>query len=218
MSSPFDFFANSVLIFKVSGDTLAADAFGNRIKSEVSIAIKAMLKEDTKAPQHDELPGVDRDFIKLKGKAIEPMSVPNLIAINSEAAATWNQYRGIFRLDPIKRSPYNTAEILGDSIGGWFQVLGAAGEPDPFEPYVPPAPPTQAGTFEMTFSQSSLSISNLLPVTHDLNTYPSAIGVWDGNGELITPDEIQHQSLNSLAIDLSSFAPIQGVWTLSIGA
>lgn len=71
-------------------------------------------------------------------------------------------------------------------------------------------------SYEISFTQSSLTIANLLPVTHSLNSYPSGVSIWDDNNEIISPDGIDFVSVNALAVDLSSFAPISGAWRISI--
>lgn len=82
-----------------------------------------------------------------------------------------------------------------------------------------PPPGGEGGTvttYERTFTEADLTIAGLLPVTHNLNSYPSAIGVFDNNTEQIQPDKIDILSPNTLSIDVSSYRPLTGVWTVSI--
>lgn len=72
-------------------------------------------------------------------------------------------------------------------------------------------------SYQRTFTQADLSIAGLLPVEHNLNLYPSAIALYDSSGEWVLPDRVEYFISNTLAIDLTSFTPIQGVWTLRIG-
>lgn len=72
-------------------------------------------------------------------------------------------------------------------------------------------------SFERTFTQADLSIAGILPVVHGLNSYPSAVTVFDEWGvALSSTDGWANSSVNAIAIDLSSFAPIAGTWRVSI--
>ena len=71
--------------------------------------------------------------------------------------------------------------------------------------------------YERTFVQSSLTIANLLVVIHNLHTIPSGVSIFDADGNQIIPDKITILSVDSIAIDFSSFVPIVGTWQLSIG-
>lgn len=71
--------------------------------------------------------------------------------------------------------------------------------------------------YEQSFTNVSLTIAGLLIVTHNLDTYPSAVKVWSNVGDEIWPDNVSYSTSNVVVIDLSSFMPIVGTWTLSIG-
>ncbi|MBL1176877.1 hypothetical protein [Pantanalinema sp. GBBB05] len=74
-----------------------------------------------------------------------------------------------------------------------------------------------SSSYDSSFTQADLSIANILPVTHGLNTYPSAVTIWNASGESILPDRLEVLTDNAVAIDLSSFAPLAGTWRVSIG-
>lgn len=78
--------------------------------------------------------------------------------------------------------------------------------------------PGDAGNpaYERAFTQADLSIADILAVAHGLNTYPSGICVYDEIGALIEPDDVFIVSVNAIATDLKSFAPLNGTWTISI--
>ena len=73
-------------------------------------------------------------------------------------------------------------------------------------------------TREFTFTQFSLTIANKLPVVHGFGTYPSALSIVDALGNPIVPADWLNESINSLSVDLTSFVPISGTWTISLGA
>ncbi len=75
-----------------------------------------------------------------------------------------------------------------------------------------------ARQFERNFTDADLSIAGALAVVHNLNTYPSAIGVWTNDGIPVEPDRVTYSNSNAVTIKLSSFRPIPGTWRLSIGA
>lgn len=82
----------------------------------------------------------------------------------------------------------------------------------------PPGPPGTGGAaYRQSFTNSSLTVANLLVVTHNLNLYPTAIAIYDSSGELVFPDRIEYLTANALAIALTSFAPLSGTWQLAIG-
>lgn len=70
--------------------------------------------------------------------------------------------------------------------------------------------------FEITFSATDLSVAGVLPVVHNLNSYPSAIAVYAPNRDEVKPDRVEVVSTNAIAIYLGSFLPLSGVWVLSL--
>lgn len=114
-------------------------------------------------------------------------------------------------------------------VPGEVTLLEGVGDP-------PPAPVTQwlsrsladtlyaplgstgggAADYERTFTQGDLSISGLLPVVHGLGSSPSAIAIYDPLGEPVEPDYWRVLSATTLEVSLFSFAPILGVWRLSV--
>lgn len=80
------------------------------------------------------------------------------------------------------------------------------------------APGSSGASYERTFTQADLSIAGLLPVTHGLDSFPSGVHIWDESGESIGPDRVEVLTADAIALDLSSFTPLQGTWTVSITA
>ncbi|MBL1177649.1 hypothetical protein [Pantanalinema sp. GBBB05] len=82
----------------------------------------------------------------------------------------------------------------------------------------PAGTPAEGGnaSYDRAFTNSDLSIAGLLPVVHDLNTNPSGVTVFNSSGEMVLPDRVEVLTANTLSIDLSSFIPLQGAWSLSI--
>jgi hypothetical protein len=76
--------------------------------------------------------------------------------------------------------------------------------------------PGGATGYELTFTQSELSIAGLLPVVHGLASSPSAIAVYDQSGEALEPDGWRVLNGTTIELSLFSFIPISGVWRLSI--
>jgi hypothetical protein len=70
--------------------------------------------------------------------------------------------------------------------------------------------------YEATFVNASLSVNGSLAVVHGLNSKPSSVAVYPPNGEAVNPDNIVYVSPNAIAIELTSFTPISGVWTVSV--
>jgi hypothetical protein len=83
---------------------------------------------------------------------------------------------------------------------------------------LPNTSPVQSGaiSYERTFDQANLSVAGRLPIVHGLNTYPSGVTIWNQSGEQIMPDRIEVLSLTTISIDLQSFAPIPGLWRISV--
>jgi hypothetical protein len=78
------------------------------------------------------------------------------------------------------------------------------------------APGSAGATYKTIFTNTNLSVVGILAVTHNLNTYPSAVMLWNAVGEQIFPDAIDILTTNMLSIDLSSFVPLVGTYSLSI--
>lgn len=73
-------------------------------------------------------------------------------------------------------------------------------------------------SYRLEFTDASLSVAYLLPVTHSLGRYPTSVSVFDSGGDEIEPDEITNLTTNSLSINLESFVPLEGTWLVTIGA
>lgn len=68
--------------------------------------------------------------------------------------------------------------------------------------------------YRLNFNQASLSVANLLVVNHNFGDYPANISIWDSDNKSIIPDDITNSSINSLSVDLSSYAPIIGTYEI----
>lgn len=71
-------------------------------------------------------------------------------------------------------------------------------------------------TYETTFTESHLNINGVFICEHGLDGYPSGITIWNGDNEKIVPDNISHLNVSTSLIDLSSYTPLQGVYTVSV--
>lgn len=70
---------------------------------------------------------------------------------------------------------------------------------------------------EVTFGQMDLT-SSTLEVYHNLNVdYPSAVTVWNNARKVIIPDDIVSVDNNTIRVELHSFTPLTGSWTIVIG-
>lgn len=73
-----------------------------------------------------------------------------------------------------------------------------------------------SSTYATSFNDGNLETGNILTVSHNLNiSYPSVV-IYDNNGNIIEPDEITYSNVNTVLIDLSSFAPLTGTWNVRV--
>ncbi|BAU12897.1 hypothetical protein LEP3755_34300 [Leptolyngbya sp. NIES-3755] len=70
--------------------------------------------------------------------------------------------------------------------------------------------------YQKTFTDSDLSVAGKLPVIHGLNDVITNVRVTTNQGEEALPDSIKPESLNTLAIGLASFRPIEGSWKVVV--
>ncbi len=75
---------------------------------------------------------------------------------------------------------------------------------------------TAGGSYEATFTQSDLSIVHLLPISHGLPTNPSAVTIYDDSGGVVEPDFWRSVAASQIEVGLESFAPIVGLWRISV--
>lgn len=137
-----------------------------------------------------EIVSSDRSFLKLESGEIFP-----LLRVTAE----------LQEINVISPGTYVEIDLGGEPGGGG----DPGGGTDP-----PPTPTTVS--YERTFEQAALSIAGVLIVTHNLNSYPSGLMIWNGAGEQVIPDRVEVASLSTVAIDLGSFAPLSGLWRVSI--
>lgn len=77
-------------------------------------------------------------------------------------------------------------------------------------------PGTTPPDYERTFTQADLSVAGILPVNHGLGAKPSGLSIYDGTGAQIEPDAVEAPNPNAIALNLHSYTPIAGTWSLSI--
>jgi hypothetical protein len=70
--------------------------------------------------------------------------------------------------------------------------------------------------FELSFTNSNLSVAGILVATHGLGFTPCAPTVYDSLGETIYPDRVEVLTNTMMAINLESFVPLQGTWKVII--
>lgn len=70
------------------------------------------------------------------------------------------------------------------------------------------------GFASTAFTDGNL-VSSVLTFDHNLNVFYPAVVVFDESDEIILPDVITSVDVNSVTIDLTSFAPLSGVWHVS---
>ena len=68
-----------------------------------------------------------------------------------------------------------------------------------------------AGSKTISFTDANLS-SGKLSFSHNLNVEYPGIAVYDNNDQLMAPDDVTPQSVNSVEIDLTSLGTITGTW------
>ena len=72
-----------------------------------------------------------------------------------------------------------------------------------------------SASYTTSFVNGDLS-SGILTVTHNLGfTYPLVI-IFDNNNKVISPDEIEYKTTNSVEVDLSSYGTIAGTWNVRV--
>lgn len=74
--------------------------------------------------------------------------------------------------------------------------------------------PSADASYAVNFGSTNL-IDGILLVSHGLGGYPTSISVWDGSGELVSPDGVTYLNGNQLSIDLSSFNVSSG-WQVRV--
>ena len=71
--------------------------------------------------------------------------------------------------------------------------------------------------YEQPFAAADLSIAGVLPITHGFGGYPSATAIYKPDGDSIDPDDVKNPTVNTTAVYLESFLPLQtGIWTVSL--
>jgi hypothetical protein len=115
MSSPFLSVANAKLTFRVSGDSLEVDAWGNIVPVEETVTIVALLQEAKKTgislPDRYRKEGLDINAKILEGFLVEPLELP--LAIRPPCTgyaeirlATNRLELGKFEMVPVSQNPF----------------------------------------------------------------------------------------------------------------
>jgi hypothetical protein len=73
-----------------------------------------------------------------------------------------------------------------------------------------------AGRYVREFEDGALTGGNLLIVEHGLGVIPASVMVFASNGEEIEPDRIGYLSVSTIFVDLESFRPLVGSYTLIV--
>lgn len=70
--------------------------------------------------------------------------------------------------------------------------------------------------YTRTFVQSNLDVANILVVFHQLNSTLVQVSIKNNNNIAIIPDKITYGGADTIYIELASFAPLQGMYTVLI--
>lgn len=115
MSSPFLSVANAKLTFKVSGDSLGADAWGNVVPVTETITLVALLQEAKKTgvslPERYRKEGLDINAKILEGFLVDPLELPLVIrppctGYAEIRLATNRVELGKFEMVPVSQNPF----------------------------------------------------------------------------------------------------------------
>lgn len=72
-----------------------------------------------------------------------------------------------------------------------------------------------ASTFALNFTNANL-VAGILTVNHNLPSSPASTTIRDDTNFEIVPDDVEFINVNTLEIDLSSYAPIVGTWRVLV--
>lgn len=221
MSSPFATYSNATLRFQVASGELVTDPATGNVKPGVAVVEVGAMLQQRRDPNREPRPGVDTSAVWCEGYITSVVGqsslvLPSVVTIDAVCAATWQGRQGRFYMEFTARNPYIAALgiDLVERIRGYFQLGSFVVGGEPWSPSPVPSPTAQS--YEKRFTQADVSIVGLLGVVHLLGSYPSAIAVFDESGFEVQPDGWHNISVNEIAVDLTSFAPIQGVWTISV--
>ncbi|MEH2201214.1 hypothetical protein [Nostoc sp.] len=121
MTSPFNGFENTTLIFQVADGTYTINAVGNRSLNTKPQIIKAVLKPTTDystvsryANEIQQYAGADGHAVLLEGYLVEPQTYPQGVEFLAEAdieivVVIGKPETGRFKLLPVVQSPYVVA-------------------------------------------------------------------------------------------------------------
>lgn len=126
MTTGFEPFANSTLVFSVSGNTTTVDPdTGNVIPSTTTESYAAYLAQ-RRPPQYLADDGIDTTTIYLEGQLIDPWKFDSKVYPNSVATATFDGITGTFELLPTEERIASYKPWLGTQLRGWFKAFGPA--------------------------------------------------------------------------------------------
>ena len=126
MTTGFEPFANSTLVFSVSGNTTTVDPdTGNVIPSTSTETYVAFLAQ-MRPPQYLADDGIDTTTIYLEGQLINPWRFGVRVYPNSVAQATFDGITGTFELLPTEERLSAYKPWLGTQLRGWFKAFGPA--------------------------------------------------------------------------------------------
>jgi len=70
-------------------------------------------------------------------------------------------------------------------------------------------------SYTETFTDAEL-VAGILTVIHDLSQRPVAVQVYNNNWDIVFPDNVNLLGVNTARVDLSSFTPISGNWSVIV--
>lgn len=72
-------------------------------------------------------------------------------------------------------------------------------------------------TYIEFFTNADLA-GGVLTAQHDLNQRPVAVQIYNNNWDTVIPDNVNLLTVNIARVDLSSFVPITGIWSVIVVA
>lgn len=107
---------------------------------------------------------------------------------------------------------------LGSSVGGsnYFPPSGGISSSNILDAIKELDTEKAKKQFVTNFNQSNLTVNNIFVANHNLDLIPGNVTVWDNENEQIYPNKILTQGNNYVSIDMTSFAPLQGIYKVII--
>lgn len=143
----------------------------------------------------------DQSFVDVDGNNLVPGEFYYLCQ-NPENAGKVQREKPVFGVIQLVLEAITVDEILGTKIVLFTQEA------------VDTENETYGGQQRIIFNEASLNEAGKFTITHALNSTAISVSVYDNNGTLIIPDEVQVVDQNTVDISLTNFfRPIVGTWT-----